>query len=356
MRISSDYYYNYYYNSGYGVNSASPAAAAISSQASQDSTGDADDVTKLQSTRRTSGYGNAMNLSINGSMMRYSLQNAGTAPADISDKLEAVKSDMDSIKSADIDSMSAEEVKETLSKLKTDMEAMPRPDGSSGSASKLDLDSMSETDMRDMLKKLQENIQNMPMMGPPPQSPGSSGDFGAIKEDLDAIKSADLDSITTDKMKELLSNLQNSLKTTTLSDTNAEKIESADLDSMSGTDMKQLLEDMQEQLNNPPQMPPRGMGGFDPSQLLNGVSANDTVTGTSGSSADTEELVMQIVDKLTEDYDSSTQSSEDYATKLKEALQTMFSQQKNNIDQFSGMMFDRLDAWSSGQQSSSEAI
>ncbi len=191
--------------------------------------------------KRTAGINaNGMGLQLQGMMMR--------------EKMDKLHTDMDSIKTVDIDSMSADEVKETLSNLKTDMDAMPLPPGVESKENEMDLESMTESEMRDKLKEIQTRANNAPEM--------------------------------------------------------------------------------------PKGMPPRIEG----TEGIQGVSGTDT---DFQSSLDT--MLQQIIDKLTESFDSSTQDSEEYADDLKQSLSSMFSQQGSTFSQLQSMLFDKLDEWSTGQ-------
>jgi len=270
MRISSNNYD--YYNQAYSLNSLSNAkVSATNSDFSKTET----EAISFQPRKYSSTDQNAniMNLSSSGRMMRDSLQMQDAGSSEMSEKMEKIRTDMDSIKSADIDSMSADELKETLTNLQTDMAAIPSRDGRGNDIQQADISSMSETDMKDMLEKIQEHAKNMPEMG----------------------------------------------------------------------------EGM------PPPPPPKN-GGFDASQILNGIlGGQDEDTSSLNASNDMQSIVQQIADKLIESYKSSSEeSSDDYVEKLKDSLSSMFSQQKNSIDDFSNMIFNKLDAWNSEEKTKTD--
>jgi len=140
-----------------------------------------------------------------------------------------------------------------------------------------------------------------------------------------------------------------------------EEIEEADISSMTESDMRGMLEKIQERTKNAPEMgegmpppPPPMMGGFDPSQMLSGMFGSQNDTGSVSSSNDNESILQQIIDNLTESYDSSTESSDDYVEKLKDSLNSMFSQQKSEIDNFYSMIFNKLDAWNSEEKTKTQ--
>ena len=68
---------------------------------------------------------------------------------------------MDSIKTANIDSMSLDDIKATLSKLLTDMDSIKKPSGGYNSDLQVNLDTISESDMRDMLQKIQDSANQL---------------------------------------------------------------------------------------------------------------------------------------------------------------------------------------------------
>lgn len=173
MRISSSYS-DYYYSQSNPLSYLSNAKLSTgNSDASQNET----EAVSFPERKRsvTSGDGNIINLSLSGSMLRYSLQTQESESTDMHEKMEKIKTDMDSIKTADIDRMTADEVKETLANLQADMAFMPpRPDGRTDDIQQADIDSMSEAEMREMLKSIQERAQNAPEMpeGMPPMMGG----------------------------------------------------------------------------------------------------------------------------------------------------------------------------------------
>lgn len=232
MRISSNSYD--YYKMLYSLNTQSSNALNINTLTDSDSQSN----TTSTETKKTAGINaSLMGLNIQGMMMR--------------DKMDKLENDMDSIKTADIDSMTSDEVKETLSKLKSNMEAMPLPPGAQSNTNEIDLESMSETDMRNKLKEIQAHANNAPEM--------------------------------------------------------------------------------------PKGMPPRMEG----TEGIQGASSTDTDTQ---STLDT--MLQQIIEKLTESFDSSTGDSEEYADDLKESLNSMFNRQGSTFSQLQAMLFDKLDQWS----------
>lgn len=113
------------------------------------------------------------------------------------DAFNKIKSDMDSIKKADISSMSADDVKNTLTNLISDFNSVRRPHGGYNNAPQLNLDNMSESDMRDMLQKIQDNANKVPEQ----DEPGSSTDlFSSTQQDINSMTESD--------MREMLKKIQ----------------------------------------------------------------------------------------------------------------------------------------------------
>lgn len=114
---------------------------------------------------------------------------------------DKVKTDMDNIKTVDVDSMSAEEIKTTLTNLKNDMDAIPKPYGGKGNSQEQNLDNLSESDLKDMLKKVQERAINAPDMSQPPEPPEFDmvqiiNKLSQSSEDTDPISfNSDIDSV-----------------------------------------------------------------------------------------------------------------------------------------------------------------
>jgi len=191
------------------------------------------------------------------------------------------------------------------------------------------------------------------------QDDNSSEELSKVKEDLDSIKSLDIDSMTADDMKTLLTTLQTDMMaafgSTDSSTTSTSTEEATDIADMTEAEMRKLLEEIQEQANSAPPPPPMG-GGFDVSQILDAISGSQSSTSSMTSGDDTESIAQQLINKLTESYDGSTESKADYVAKLKEALESMFSQQKSSIDDLSSSLLDKLETWSSDKNSSAQTV
>lgn len=158
MNISSNYYN--YYNQIYQLNSLS------NSQGSTEDSSSSENETKAISSTRTrsyipSGESSLADLNYNGRMVMNSLKIQGTDSSEIFQNIDKINEDIDSIKSTDIDSMSADELKEILTDLTSDMKFVSTPYGRPSSAN-VDLDNMSESDMKAILKKIQEQANSMP--------------------------------------------------------------------------------------------------------------------------------------------------------------------------------------------------
>lgn len=275
MRIDSSYsnYYDYYYSTSYAANSVSNSDAQLTSE-STDSSQDETDEISIQPRRYSAsgGYENLMNMDYSSVMMKYSLQSQGTDSSEVSEKMEKIKTDMDSLKSADIDSMSSDEIKATLETLKADMEGVPNSRGTSSDVSEADLDSMSESELKQLLENIQEDANNAPEMGKgkPPAGPPPSGG-----------------------------------------------------------------------------KPPMAGGGMNLAQMLGSTSETED---TEESSTYSEEYLEELMNNLISSYDSTSETNDEYVSKVKESLSTVFNQQKSNIDNFSSMLFGKLDSWASEEE------
>lgn len=117
-----------------------------------------------------------------------------------------------------------------------------------------------------------------------------------------------------------------------------------------------MLQKIKDQLENglgmggaPPPPPADGtqgmMWGFDPSGLLSDSTSEDTAISSTNSS----EMAQQLIDLLTESYDSTSQTSSDYAAELKEKISAMLEKQKSSMDDFTSALYTQLDAWSGTQ-------
>jgi hypothetical protein len=301
MKISSNYYDYSLISLANILANKNTAANTASSDSAQEST----NVTAVSSassassaSRKKSDYmtnDNYMDFSYSGHMVSNSVQNQIEDSSVVSEKVQKVKEDIDSIKTADIDSMTADEVKDLLTNLQNDRKALQISSGISSSSQETDIDSMSESDMRETLKNVQNNAKNAskmgggkPPMGPPPGPPPSSNDtsetdetddeIDTSEEYLELLEDEDIDNMSSDEVKETLTNIQNSLKSINGSEDETASTDEADIDAMSETDMKEFLKEVQNAAKNspetggekPPMGPPPG-----PPPSSNGTSETD---------------------------------------------------------------------------------
>lgn len=294
MKIDTNYYDYYNLNSLANVlANKSTDSSNTDEQASQSTAG-----VSAVSARKTSEYvsnSSYMDLSISGRRVSDSIQNQDENSSVILENVQKIKEDMDSIKTADIDSMTADQIKETLSNLQNDKNALQTSIGNSENTDEIDLDSMSDEELKNLLKDVQDKAQNPPAMGggkPPmmggaPPKPGAgpqgvSGTAGTsetdetdstgkyfgydtLEEYLESLEEDDIDDMTSDEVKQALTSIKNSLNKSEGTDSDKQESE---LDSMSETDMKQLLKDIQSDVQNRAGMeneqPPMMQGGRPP--------------------------------------------------------------------------------------------
>ncbi|WP_411681187.1 hypothetical protein [Clostridium thailandense] len=251
MKIYSNQYD--YYNQVYQLNSLlnTKVSSNENSTSSQSET-----ETKVSTVTRPFVSSEDMDISslnYNGRILANSVKMQDSGPSEISESMEKIKTDMDSIKNADIDNMSDDEVKSTLTQLKTDLQSVRSPYGKSSNTSNIDIDSISTDDMRSMLKTIQEKAKSKADESKETESSESDA-FSQVKKDIDSIRSADIDNMSTDDIKKTLTQLKTDVSTISTSDEKSTDITSLDLDTMSEADMKSLLEKIQEQENNRPRM------------------------------------------------------------------------------------------------------
>lgn len=270
MNISNRYDYSY------KTNYQTQSLQSSKSPKSSFGIGNDSDETEVRK-KNNSGMGsnfmdsNLMGLSFNGSMVKNMLQMKGTDSTEMKANMEQMKTDMDSLKSADVDSMTVDDMKSMLTKLESDRSKMPKPhenttNSETANKKSVDVSNMSETDMRNMLKNIQKHEKNGPKMPP--------------------------------MMDDMMNNMKNNLNS---------------------------------------------------DSLVNSLSSTDDTTNASGMLG--EDYLQQIIDKLTSGFDSTSQansatSASDYTKNLKESLSSYFNKQKSSIDELSNSIFDKLDKWS----------
>lgn len=256
MRIFS--YYTDYYSQKIATN---PTSNALKRSTTKVSSEEETDSTIFMPTRKSDKNSNTVNLTFNGQMLKDSLFVQGMDDSEGHEKMEKLRTDMDSLLEIDIDSLSSEEIKDLLTTLKTDMEGLPNREGNND-LSDMDIESMSETDMRELLEKIQERIK-----------------------------------------------------------------------------------DMSEEGNRMPPPPPPMM------DMMQAFSSESSTT--EGEDSSSNEL-QEIVDKLLESFDSTSESRDTYITRLKETIELI--QQGMGISDFSSSLFGMLDEWNSQQVTDSDII
>ena len=297
MKISSNYYD--YYSQMYQLNSLSNTQVNTDSQIETDDSNSSKNKTKAISSSQIRSYVPDENVDIadlnySGTMLANSLKLQSNDSSEMSQSMEKIKTDMDSIKTSDIDSMSADDIKKTLTQLKTDMASIKSPDGESSDISNIDIDSTSESDMKDILKKVQDQANSMPAP-PPPPSTENSNVLSKINEDVESIKTANINNMSADDAKEILTQLQNDMSSIKNPYGGSSSSQKMDIDSMTESDIKDMLKKIQEHANKM-----TTMGGAKHSEALNGIAENQNSTSSIDSDIANENISQQTNDKITE--------------------------------------------------------
>ncbi|KOA18462.1 hypothetical protein CLHOM_33640 [Clostridium homopropionicum DSM 5847] len=240
MRISSNYYN--YYNQLNSANSISKQTTSSEESSSSESIVDViSSSNKRKAEYKESGSITDLDFSVRKLMHDMKMQDNDTS--EISESMNKIKEDMDAIKIADIDSMSTDELKTTLTNLITDMQSMPRPNDDLNDNSEISLDNMSEADMREMLKDIQERANNAPEHKPELKPDDA---FDKIKADMDEIKTTDIDSLSTDELKETLANLIDDINSVRKPHGGYNNNLQINLDNISEEDMRDMLQKIQD--------------------------------------------------------------------------------------------------------------
>ncbi|KZL89590.1 hypothetical protein [Clostridium magnum] len=247
MKISSNYYD--YYNQIYQLNSLSNTQINSDFQIDNDNSSLSEDKTKAINFIQTRNYipdenVDIANLNYSGTMVANSLRMQSVDTSEMSESIEKLNTDLDSLKTTDIDSMSADEAKELLIQLQIDMSSIKSLEGEANDIS--DIDSISESDIKDMLKNIQENANNM---AAPPQNTKEFNVFSKIDENMESLKDVDIDSISVDDAKELLTQLQTDMAPIKNPYGGSSSSQKMDIDSMTESDVKDMLKKIQEYAN-----------------------------------------------------------------------------------------------------------
>jgi len=155
MRISSNYY-NYYTNL-YSSNTISNQNTNSEEVSSSENIADVLTIPRKKPTYEESGSITDLDFSVRRLMHDMKMQDNDTS--EISESMNKIKADMDEIKTTDIDSLSTDDLKETLANLINDINSARKPHEGYNNDLQVDLDNMSEEDMREMLQKIQDNAE-----------------------------------------------------------------------------------------------------------------------------------------------------------------------------------------------------
>lgn len=274
MKISSNNYYDYYYTQMYQSNSVSNTNSINEeSDSSKSETTSAVSLTKKRPSMFNENV-SMEDLNQNGRTMMNSLKMQDEDYSEESQEMKTLSSDMDSLKTVDIDNMSSDDIKSLFAKLKTDIEAVKNPyvtkkssstassdstnsstatttstSNTTSDTSSTTTESISEADIRSILKKVQENLNSRPPM-PPVEDTNSTSTFNKVKQDMDSIKALDVDNMSTDEVKKVITNLKSDMDAIASPYSKKSKTSTINLDSMSESDMKTMLKKIQERVNN----------------------------------------------------------------------------------------------------------
>ncbi|PRR84061.1 hypothetical protein [Clostridium vincentii] len=245
--ISTDY--SSYYRQLYSANSIQKQGA--NSVSSDDSTSSKSTIDSLSSTKKKvvpfQESGNIDDLELSSRKLMHTMKMLNTDTSEESEATSAINSDMEALKTADIDNMTAEDLKTTFSNLLADMQSIQKTDKNSDNAPEVDLDIISESDMRDMLKVIQQRSINEPEHT---QKSSFDDEVSKLVSDMESIKVADIDSMSLDDIKSTLANLitdMDSIKRPTGGYNNTTQV---NLDAISESDMRDMLQKIQNSANN----------------------------------------------------------------------------------------------------------
>lgn len=185
-------------------------------------------------------------LNYSGRMLANSVKMKKDGSSEISGNMEKMKTDMNFIRSADIDNMSSDEVKSTLTKLKNDLESVSKPKEEASNILNADIDSMSDSDIKSMLKKIQDKASSAPDQN---QTNKASSMFSKLKEDMESIKTADVDTMSTADVKSNLTKLISDMQSIPSPYGKGNKVPKVDMDTMSDSDMRDMLKKIQNYAN-----------------------------------------------------------------------------------------------------------
>lgn len=117
--------------------------------------------------------GSLMSLSASGQKVKDSIQRPEPPTEEMKAAMDQIRTDFESIQSADVDSLSSDDAKELLEQLVSDMSALPTSSSASESSTGIDVESLTDDEIKDMLQTIQEQLENG--RGTPPPPPPSEG-------------------------------------------------------------------------------------------------------------------------------------------------------------------------------------
>lgn len=117
-----------------------------------------------------------MSLSAKGQKVKDSIQRPEPPTEDMKAAMDQVRSDLDTIQSTDVDSLSSDDAKTLLDQLISDMGALPSKTGSTDSTT-IDVSALTEDEVKEMLQAIQDKVAKGPGSDgtPPPPPPEMQG-------------------------------------------------------------------------------------------------------------------------------------------------------------------------------------
>lgn len=126
----------------------------------------------------------AMSLSASGQKIKDSIQRPEPPTDEMKAAMDQVRSDFESIQSADVESLSSDDAKDLLNQLIADMGVLPAKQTASGSeetSEALSVSSLTDSEIKDILEQIQDQLENTAASGgtppPPPEMQGMMWGF-----------------------------------------------------------------------------------------------------------------------------------------------------------------------------------
>lgn len=190
---------------------------------------------------------------------------------------------------------------------------------------------------------------------PDPPSEEMKAAMDALRSQFDTLKETDVEALSEEEAREMLSTLVSSLSALPASSSASGTGATVDVSTLSDSEVSDLLEGIQSQVaagrpqGSPPPPPPGGMkggaaGGLDLSSLLGTTEEDEEDTADIST-----EAAQRLVDLLTQDYDSTEESSSEYAARMKTAIEELLEKQKASMNTFANELYTQLDAWSTAE-------